>query len=86
MKNDIIDFAIAPYALADILLALNICGVKKFAVTKEEEILHIRVERRELSEVVYGGANGEDGEFDASAYIMKNYNGEGNKNDKDKNF
>lgn len=86
MKNDIIDFAIAPYALADILLALNTCGVKNFAVTKEDGGLHIRVERRELSEVVYGGANGEDGEFDASAYIMKNFNGEGNKNDKDKNF
>ena len=86
MKNDIIDFIIAPYALADILLALNTCGVKKFAVTKEDRDLHIRVERRELSEAAYKDNDGTDEKFDVSAYIMKNYNGEGNKNDKDKNF
>lgn len=42
-RETYVDFAFAPYALADILYALDNSGVKDFAITKEDNDLHIRI-------------------------------------------
>lgn len=48
-----IDFLVAPYALGDTLLALYNSNVKEFAVTKEDNDLHIRIDVEYLEKIVY---------------------------------
>ena len=48
-----IDFLVAPYALCDTLLALHNSNVKDFAVTKEDNDLHIRIDVEYLEKIVY---------------------------------
>ena len=43
VRETYIDFTVAPYALVDVLLALNNNGIKDFAITKEDNDLHIRI-------------------------------------------
>lgn len=42
-----------PYALCDNLLALYNSNVKEFAVTKEDNDLHIRIDVEYLEKIVY---------------------------------
>lgn len=42
-RETYIDFTVAPYALVDVLLALDNNGIKDFAITKEDNDLHIRI-------------------------------------------
>lgn len=48
-----IDFLVVPYALGDTLLALYNSNVKEFAVTKEDNDLHIRIDVEYLEKIVY---------------------------------
>lgn len=48
-----IDFLVVPYALCDTLLALYNSNVKEFAVTKEDNDLHIRIDVEYLEKIVY---------------------------------
>lgn len=54
--EEIISFKIAPYSLANILLALNISGINDFAITKEDDDLVIRIRRKTLENAVYVSA------------------------------
>lgn len=51
--KEYIDFPVSPYALADVLLALDNEGIKEYWVTKEDNDLHIRIEKDCLREKVY---------------------------------
>lgn len=53
MKNEYIDFTVAPYALAHVLNALDICEIYNYAVTLEDNDLHIRISVKELKNSVY---------------------------------
>lgn len=44
-KETYIDFTVAPYALVDVLLALDNNGIKNFSITKEDGDLHIRISK-----------------------------------------
>lgn len=50
-RETYIDFAFAPYALADILYALDNSGIKDFAITKSDNDLHIRIPKSHLEHV-----------------------------------
>lgn len=60
MNKEYIDFTVVPYALADVLLALNNCGIKDFAVTKEDNDLHIRIDKEKVEKAVYPCLKGID--------------------------
>lgn len=51
--NEYIDFMVTSYALCDILVALHNSNVKEFAVTKEDNDLHIRIDAEYLKSIVY---------------------------------
>ena len=53
MENEYIDFTVAPYALAHVLKALYICKIYNYAVTLENNDLHIRISVKELKNSVY---------------------------------
>lgn len=53
MENEYIDFTVAPYALAHVLNALNICKIYNYAVTLEDNDLHIRISVEEVLNSVY---------------------------------
>jgi hypothetical protein len=53
MEKIYIDFQVAPYALPSVILALSHNGVHTFAVTKEDNNLHIRIDDEVLMEAVY---------------------------------
>ena len=51
--KEYIDFPVSPYALPDVLLALDNEGITQYWVTKEDNDLHIRIEKDYLIEKVY---------------------------------
>lgn len=54
MDDKFIDFSIAPYCLAQLLLALYNSGLRDFAITLEDNDLHVRINKRLVENVVYG--------------------------------
>lgn len=48
-----IDFMVVPYALAQVLYALEQCGIKDYAITLEDNDLHIRIPVSHVQENVY---------------------------------
>lgn len=54
MNKEYIDVAVVPYALADTLLALYNCNVKEIVITKEDNDIHIRIDKQKVEKSVYG--------------------------------
>lgn len=52
-KEEIVDFVVAPYALADVLLALHNDGVKEIYVTKSDNDIIVRISKERLEKSVY---------------------------------
>lgn len=52
-KEEIVDFVVAPYALADVLLALHNDGVKEIYVTKSDNDIIVRIPKERLEKSVY---------------------------------
>jgi len=52
-KKEYIDFGVSPYALPDVLLALHNHRVRDFFITKEDDELHIRIDKDVLNRAVY---------------------------------
>lgn len=48
-----IDFLVSDYSLPRVLYALDNNGVKDFAVTLEDNDLHIRISKSHLQKVIY---------------------------------
>ena len=48
-----IDFLVSDYSLPRVLYALDNNGVKNFAITLEDDDLHIRIPKSHLEKVVY---------------------------------
>lgn len=55
-----IDFMVSDYSLPRVLYALDNNGVKDYAVTLEDDDLHIRIPKSHLQKVVYPKAKIED--------------------------
>lgn len=53
MENKYIDFKIAPYCLAHLLLALSQSDITDFTITLEDSDLHIRISEEHLMKIVY---------------------------------
>lgn len=52
-EEEIVDFVVAPYALADVLLALHNDEVKEIYVTKSDNDIIIRIPKERLEKSVY---------------------------------
>lgn len=52
-----IDFSFPDYAMARILHALDSCGVKDFAITLEDNDLHIRIDKDIIDRLYYRSYN-----------------------------
>lgn len=48
MDDEFIDIGVAPYALADTILALHNAHVQNIHITKEDGQLHIRINKKYL--------------------------------------
>ena len=48
-----IDFKVASYCLPKLFLALDSSGIKEFAITQEDNDLHIRISKNLLVKLVY---------------------------------
>jgi len=53
MEKEIVTFCVAPYALADTLLALHNNGVKEIYLTKCDNDLYVRIPKERLERAVY---------------------------------
>lgn len=53
MEEEIVDFVIAPYALADVILALHNSGVREIYVTMNDDDIVIRIPKDKLEKAVY---------------------------------
>ena len=53
MEEEIVDFIVAPYALADVLLALHNSGVREIYVTMSDDDIVIRIPKDRLEKAVY---------------------------------
>ncbi len=57
MNKEYIDVAVVPYALADTLLAFHNAGIKEIFITKEDDDIHIRIEKTIIERAVYKKLN-----------------------------
>ena len=53
VKEEIVDFVVSPYALADVILALHNSGVQEIYVTMSEDDIVIRIPKDKLEKAVY---------------------------------
>ena len=59
-KETYIDFMVSDYSLPRVLYALDNNGVKDYAVTLEDDDLHIRIPKSHLQNVIYPKIKSED--------------------------